>query len=40
VTLVKSVSDRAGSAAARSWKESVDACAEELGAWIRAELLS
>lgn len=40
VTLVKSVSDSAGSAAARSWKETVDACAEELGSWVRAELLA
>lgn len=40
VTLVKQVSDSAGEAAARSWQESLDACAEHLGAWARATLLA
>ncbi len=39
VTLVKQVSDQAGEHAARSWRETVDACAEALGAWVRAELI-
>lgn len=39
VTLVKEVSDGAGEGAARTWRESVDACAERLGAWARRELL-
>ena len=39
VTLVKMVSDRAGDGAARTWRQTVDDCAEALGAWARAELL-
>jgi adenosylhomocysteine nucleosidase len=39
VTLVKQVSDSAGAGAGRSWRDSVDACAEELGAWAREHLL-
>jgi len=39
VTLVKQVSDSAGEGAARSWRETIDSCAEELGAWARAHLL-
>lgn len=39
VTLVKRVSDSADAAAARSWRETVDDCAEHLGAWVRANLL-
>lgn len=35
VTLVKQVSDQANEAAGRSWRETVDACAEQLGAWVR-----
>jgi adenosylhomocysteine nucleosidase len=40
VTLVKEVSDGAGEGAARSWQESLDYCAERLGAWVRRELLA
>jgi adenosylhomocysteine nucleosidase len=40
VTLVKEVSDGAGESAARSWQESLDDCAERLGAWVRRELLA
>jgi adenosylhomocysteine nucleosidase len=39
VTLVKQVSDAAGSAAGRSWRDNVDACAEALGAWVHQHLL-
>jgi adenosylhomocysteine nucleosidase len=39
VTLVKQVSDNAGEGAGRSWRQSVDDCAEVLGAWARANLL-
>lgn len=39
VTLVKQVSDSANADAARSWRETIDACAEELGAWARQNLL-
>lgn len=39
VTLVKQVSDQANEAAGRSWRDTVDACAEQLGAWVRANLL-
>jgi adenosylhomocysteine nucleosidase len=39
VTLVKQVSDFAGEGAGRSWRESIDACAEELGSWARQHLL-
>ena len=39
VTLVKQVSDNAGEGAGRSWRESVDDCAEVLGAWAREHLL-
>ncbi len=39
VRVVKRVSDEAGAGAARSWKESVDDCAEHLGAWVRQYLL-
>lgn len=39
VTLVKRVSDTAGDDAATSWRDSVDDCAEHLGAWVRAHLL-
>lgn len=38
VMLVKQVSDSAGEQAARSWRETVDACAEQLGDWLRAHL--
>lgn len=37
--LVKEVSDQAGEQAARSWTETLDACAEALGAWVRTHLL-
>lgn len=40
VTLVKEISDRAGEGSGRAWRESVDACAERLGQWLRRELLS
>ena len=39
VMLVKQVSDAADDAAARSWRDSVDECAELLGAWVHANLL-
>lgn len=39
VTLVKEVSDNADETAGRSWRETVDACAERLGAWVHAHLL-
>jgi len=39
VRIVKRISDTAESEAAKSWKESVDECAEDLGAWVREFLL-
>jgi adenosylhomocysteine nucleosidase len=39
VTLVKEVSDSADAAAHRSWRDSIDICAERLGAWVRGNLL-
>jgi adenosylhomocysteine nucleosidase len=39
VTLVKQVSDNAGEGAGRSWRQSVDDCAEVLGTWAREHLL-
>jgi adenosylhomocysteine nucleosidase len=38
VRLVKHVSDEAGEGAARTWRESVDACAQALGLWVRDNL--
>ena len=38
VTIVKQVSDEASSEAATSWTESVDACSQQLGAWVRANV--
>ena len=38
VRLVKHVSDDAVEGAAKTWRESVDACAEVLAAWVRKEL--
>lgn len=38
VMLVKQVSDSADNAAARSWRETVDYCAEQLGAWVMEHL--
>lgn len=35
VLLVKHVSDQADAAAGRSWRETVDDCAERLGEWLR-----
>lgn len=35
VTLVKEVSDVACESAGKSWRESLDACAEKLGEWVR-----
>ena len=40
VTLVKQISDEAGDAALRSWKDSLDECAERLGEWVRDNLES
>ena len=40
VTLVKDVSDSAGEEAGKSWNETLDACAERLGAWVRREVLA
>ena len=39
VTLVKQVSDNADESAGRSWRQTVDDCAELLGAWVHAHLL-
>jgi adenosylhomocysteine nucleosidase len=39
-TLVKEVSDEAGADAGKTWRESLDACAERLGAWVRREVLA
>lgn len=36
LTMVKQVSDGADEGAGRSWKQTVDECAEALGAWLRA----
>jgi adenosylhomocysteine nucleosidase len=38
VRLVKHVSDEAGEGAARTWRESVDGCAQALGLWARDNL--
>lgn len=38
VTIVKQVSDEAGSQAAASWTATVDACSRQLGAWVRENL--
>jgi adenosylhomocysteine nucleosidase len=38
VRLVKHVSDEAGDGAARTWRESVDGCAQALGLWARDNL--
>ena len=35
VMLVKQVSDQAGETAGRSWRQTVDECAELLGIWLR-----
>ena len=39
VRLVKHVSDEAGEGAAKTWRESVDACAVLLAAWVRENLV-
>jgi hypothetical protein len=39
VTVVKEVSDSADHTAGRTWNDSVDICAERLGAWVRGNLL-
>ena len=39
IRVVKHVSDSADDAAARSWRASVDACAERLGEWVRSNVL-
>lgn len=39
VTLVKQVSDQADSGAGRSWRATIDDCAELLGAWVHEHLL-
>lgn len=36
--LVKQVSDGANSSAGRSWRQTVDECAEVLGVWVRTHL--
>jgi adenosylhomocysteine nucleosidase len=38
VRLVKHVSDDAGDGAEKTWRESVDGCAEILGRWVRENL--
>jgi adenosylhomocysteine nucleosidase len=35
---VKQVSDQADGSAGKSWRETVDECAEILGAWVRTHL--
>ncbi len=40
VTLVKEVSDSADADAGKTWRESLDACAERLGEWVRREVLA
>ena len=40
LTMVKQVSDGADEGAGRSWKHTVDECAEALGAWLRASGMS
>lgn len=40
VTVVKDVSDSAGEEAGKSWTETLDSCAERLGAWVRREVLA
>lgn len=39
VRLIKHVSDSADDSAAASWSETVDHCAEQLGAWVKAHLV-
>lgn len=39
VMLVKEISDGAGADAFKSWRETVDDCAERLGVWVHRELL-
>ena len=39
VRLIKHVSDAADDSAAMSWRDSVDYCAEQLGAWVRTHLV-
>ncbi len=39
VTIVKQVSDQAGETAGKSWAASVDECAEQLGIWVRENVL-
>jgi adenosylhomocysteine nucleosidase len=39
VTLVKQVSDNADEGAGRSWRQTVDDCAEVLGMWVQRNLL-
>ena len=38
VTLVKEISDPADEGAAKTWRESIDDCAERLGEWLHREL--
>jgi len=38
VRLVKHVSDNAGEGAGKTWRESVDGCAEVLGRWVEENL--
>lgn len=38
VTLVKEISDPADEGAAKTWRESIDDCAERLGEWLYREL--
>lgn len=39
VTIVKQVSDPADASAAKTWRQTLDECAEQLGAWTRETLL-
>lgn len=39
LTIVKQVSDQAGETAGKSWSDSVNECAEQLGVWVRANVL-
>ena len=39
IMIVKEVSDAADATAGRTWQDTVDVCAERLGAWVRGNLL-
>ena len=39
LTIVKQVSDQAGETASKSWASLVDECAQQLGIWVRDNVL-